>query len=361
MDGCKKTPLYETHLALGGKLIDFGGWALPVQYSSILEEHKAVRERAGLFDVSHMGEIFISGPGAFAFLQYLLTNDYTGLLDNRCRYSPMCYENGGTVDDVIVYRFSEEKYLVVTNASNTEKDYEWMVAAASGYDVTIENRSSEYAQLALQGPLAALILAPLAAGTLPEKNYSFVPALRVAGVECLVSRTGYTGEDGFELYCAAQEGPALHKAILEAGKELGLLPCALGARDTLRFEASMPLYGHEISREITPREAGLNFAVKTDKPEFIGREALLAAPTRKRIGLKLIDRGIAREHMDVLVNGVKVGETTSGGIAPTLGGNYAMAIVEASAADADMFELNVRGRALKAERVKMPFYKRATP
>ena len=358
MDGCKKTPLYDTHLALGGKMVDFGGWALPVQYSSILEEHKAVRERAGLFDVSHMGEIWVCGAGAFAFLQQLLTNDYTGLEPGRCRYSPMCYADGGTVDDVIVYKFTDTDYLVVVNASNTDKDYAWMREQACAFDVELTNSSAAYAQLALQGPRAADILAPLAQSALPEKNYSFVPEVFVANIPCIVSRTGYTGEDGFELYCAAEAAATLHAAILDAGKAYGLLPCALGARDTLRFEASMPLYGHEITKDISPREAGLNFAVKLDKEAFTGKDALCAPPARKRIGLKLIDRGIAREHMDVLVNGEKVGETTSGSPAPTLGGNYAMAIVGASAGDAIEFEVVVRDRALKAERVKMPFYKR---
>lgn len=359
MQDCKHTPLYETHLRLGGKMVDFGGWALPVQYSSILEEHKAVRERAGLFDVSHMGEVFVEGPGAFSYLQNLLTNDLTTLQPCRCRYAAMCYADGGTVDDVLIYMFNEEKYLVVVNAGNTDKDFTWMLAQLEGYEATLKNDSAAYAQLALQGPLAESMLAPLCGGELPEKNYTFVPELEVAGIRAIVSRTGYTGEDGFEVYCAAADGPKLHEALLQAGASDGLLPCGLGARDTLRFEASMPLYGHELTREITPREAGLDFAIKLNKPAFIGKEALAELPRRKRIGLKLIDRGIAREGAEVMTSGRVVGFTTSGSPAPTLGGNFAMALVDADAANAEQYSIMVRGRALEAELAPMPFYKRA--
>ncbi len=359
MDTLKKTPLYDAHIALGGKMVDFGGWALPVQYSSILEEHKAVREACGLFDVSHMGEVFVTGPDALKFLQHILTNDFTNMTPGRCRYSPMCYPDGGTVDDVLVYKLSDQEYLVVVNASNTDKDFAWMQEHAAGYDISLRNESAAWAQLALQGPKAEAVLAPLCSAALPAKNYTFVPELTVAGIKALVSRTGYTGEDGFELYCAANDVAALHAALLKAETDgVKPLPCALGARDTLRFEASMPLYGHELTQEINPRECGLDFAIKLDKPEFIGREALLKQPARVRIGLKLIDRGIAREHMDVAFNGRVAGHTTSGSPAPTLGGNYAMAIVEAGAAQAQEMEILVRGRALKAEVVPLPFYKR---
>lgn len=359
MDTLKKTPLFDAHIALGGKMVDFGGWALPVQYSSILEEHKAVREACGLFDVSHMGEVFVTGPDSLAFLQNLLTNDFTNMTPGRCRYSVMCYPDGGSVDDVLVCKFADEEYLVVVNASNTDKDYAWMQEHAAGYNIQLKNDSANWAQLALQGPKAEAILAPLCDGALPAKYYTFVPELTVCGIKALVSRTGYTGEDGFELYCAAKDGAKLHAALLKAEADgVRPLPCALGARDTLRFEASMPLYGHELTREITPRECGLDFAIKLTKPAFIGREALTAEPARVRVGLKLIDRGIAREHMDVALDGKIVGHTTSGSPAPTLGGNYAMAIVEKDAAQAGTLDIMVRGRALKAEIVPLPFYKR---
>ncbi len=358
-DGLKKTPLYQTHLTLCGKMVDFGGWALPVQYSSILEEHKAVRERCGLFDVSHMGEVFVKGPGALPYLQNILTNDIASMQVGRCRYSVMCYPDGGTVDDVLVYKFTEEKYLVVVNASNTDKDFAWMQAQAAGYDAVLKNESAAWAQLALQGPKAEQLLAPLCDTALPEKNYTFVSRINVAGIPAVVSRTGYTGEDGFEIYCESPNGPALHAALMEAGKAFDILPCGLGARDTLRFEACMPLYGHELTKEISPLEAGLAFAVKLNKESFIGRDALLAPPKRRRVGLKLLDRGIAREHMEVMQNGVLVGHTTSGSPAPTLGGNYAMALVTEEAANAPELEIMVRARALRAQVVPMPFYKRS--
>lgn len=358
MDDTKKTPLYETHIALGGKMVDFGGWALPVQYSSILEEHKAVRERAGLFDVSHMGEVLVKGPDAIAYLHYLLTNDITTMQDNRCRYSAMCYENGGTVDDVLVYKYHDTQYLVVVNAGNTDKDVIWMQQQAAGFDCEVANVSAEWAQLALQGPEAEKLLAPLCGAALPDKNYTFVPEIMVSGIPTMISRTGYTGEDGFEIYCAAKDAAGLHALLMQKGGPFQMLPCGLGARDTLRFEASMPLYGHELTQDITPREAGLDFAIKLQKEKFIGKDALLLPPARKRIGLKLLDRGIAREHMDVLLNGNVVGATTSGSPSPTLGGNYAMALVNVEACSAERFAIAVRGRELMAEAVPMPFYKR---
>lgn len=357
MEGLHQTPLYQAHVALGGKLIDFGGWALPVQYSSVLEEHKAVRERAGLFDVSHMGEIFVTGRDAESYLDHLLTNSIASMQALRCRYSPMCYPDGGTVDDVIVYKFTSERYLVVVNASNTQKDFDWMRQNAEGFDVALDNQSAAFAQIALQGPRANEILAPLCDGPLPEKNYSF-SELKVNGVPAIVSRTGYTGEDGLELYCAAKDGEGLFNFLLETGKAYGILPCGLGARDTLRFEAGMPLYGHELSKGITPREAGLGFAIKLEKGEFLGRKGLVEAPARVRIGLKLIDRGIARGGEDVLVNGKKIGVTTSGVPSPTLGASYAMALVGADAADETAFSIVVRSRPLQAEQVSLPFYKR---
>ena len=359
MDQLKKTPLYDTHVALGGKMVDFGGWALPVQYSSILEEHKAVRERAGLFDVSHMGEVTVKGPGAFDFIQNLVANDITTMKEGRCRYSPMCYEDGGTVDDILIYKFAQDDYMLIVNASNTDKDFRWLLDHKTD-DVELENVSSDYAQLALQGPKHQAVLdAAGVEGELPEKYYWFSPMVKIAGVPCIVSRTGYTGEDGVEMYCKAADGAKLHAALMEAGKCVDMLPCGLGARDTLRFEASMPLYGHELSKDITPKECGLGFAIKLDKPAFIGKEGLLGEPKRVRIGLKLVDRGIAREHTDVYCEGKRVGATTSGGPAPTLGGNYAMALVDAGCADKADFELDVRGRRIKAVQVPMPFYKRA--
>lgn len=352
----KQTPFYGAHVTLGGKLIDFGGWALPVQYASILEEHHAVRERAGLFDVSHMGELVVQGRDAAKFLHHVLTNDMLSFEPGRCRYAILCYPDGGAVDDVVVYKRSDEDFLVIVNAANTDKDFDWLLKNTAGFAVTLENQSPSWAQLALQGPQAQAILAPLCEGALPQKNYSFVQT-RVMGVPAIVSRTGYTGEDGFEVYVSSEE-TGMFESLLAEGAPFGLIPCGLGARDTLRFEAGMPLYGHELSASITPREAGLDFAVKLNKEAFIGRDALLAPPKRKRIGLRLIDRGIARGGgEEVRVGDTVAGFTTSGAPSPMLGGNYAMALVDSAYTDAHKFTIVVR-KPLAAEAVPLPFYTR---
>lgn len=359
MEALKKTPLYETHLKLGGRMVDFGGWNLPVQYSGIVEEHKAVRERAGLFDVSHMGEARVTGKDAFAYLQKILTNDIATMTPGRCRYSMVCYENGGAVDDVLVYKYSDEDYLLVINAGNTAKDLAWFEQNLFG-DAKVIDESPLWAQLALQGPRFLDVLKEAGvSGPLPEKNYTFVPETVVAGIRCMVSRTGYTGEDGVELYCKASDGPALHAALCKAGEAYGLLPCGLGARDTLRFEAGMPLYGHEMDETVTPLEVGVGFAVKLNKEDFIGKRALLSPAKRARIGLHLLERGIMREHCAVYCEGKEVGKTTSGMPVPTLEGSYAMALVDISFAQKDEFEVEVRGKKLKAARAAIPFYKRS--
>lgn len=358
----RKTPLYARHEALGGKIVPFAGHLLPVQYrTGVIAEHMAVRERAGLFDVSHMGEILLTGPGAFANLQMLLTNDYTTLADGRVRYSPMCNAQGGVVDDLIVYRFGPESCLLVVNASNREKDVAWMNAHLTG-NATLEDISEQVAQIALQGPASRGILEKLAeAERLPVKYYSFTANMPVAGLDCLVSRTGYTGEDGFELYCAPQDATQLWDALLDAGKGEGLIPCGLGARDTLRLEASMPLYGHEMDENITPRETGLGMFVKMGKEDFIGKAALLeqGEPARCRVGLSIIGRGIVRENCPVYQGERQVGVTTSGTHCPYLGRPAAMALVERGAAAlGSTVEAEVRGRRVAAEVVPLPFYKR---
>ena len=263
MDG-RKTPLYDRHVAAGGKIVPFAGWLLPVQYSGVIAEHKAVRSACGLFDVSHMGELLLRGADALENVNRLMTNDFSGMAEGQARYSPMCYEDGGTVDDLIVYKCSDTAYFIVVNAANKDKDAAWIGEHLTG-DCAMEDLSDRVAQLALQGPKAEELLRTLT-GDIPERNYTAVLRGTVAGMPCLVSRTGYTGEDGFELYCAPADAPALWDA-LTAG---GALPCGLGARDTLRLEAAMPLYGHELSAEINPYEAGLGIFVKLDKPDFIG-------------------------------------------------------------------------------------------
>lgn len=355
----KKTPLYDAHVALGGKIVPFGGYLLPVQYKDgILKEHKAVRETAGLFDVSHMGEITVRGQGALSFLNYLLTNDFTDLEAGRIRYSPMCYADGGTVDDLLVYKLAEDDYLLCVNASNKDKDYAHIQAQAFG-DVEIKDASSEYCQIALQGPNALAILQQLTdVDNIPTIYYSFTQDKPVAGVKCIISKTGYTGEDGFELYAPAEDAVTLWSAVINAGADYTLLPCGLGCRDTLRLEAGMPLYGHELSAEITPKEANLSMFIKLDKDSFVGKEKLIDKRVRKRIGLVLIDRGIAREGALVFADGKEVGVVTSGTASPTLQKSIAMALVDAAVSDAAVFEIEVRGKRLRAEKVKLPFYKR---
>lgn len=357
-----KTPLYDCHVALGGKIVPFAGYLLPVQYATgVITEHMAVRTKAGLFDVSHMGEVVFSGSDALSNLNQLLTNDFSGMYDGQVRYSPMCNKAGGVVDDLIVYRMDEQNYLVVVNAANRHKDVAWMKEHLIG-DVQFEDVSDTFAQIALQGPKAYDILMKLAdTEHVPVKYYSFVKDGIVAGIHCIVSKTGYTGEDGYELYCAPEDAPVLWNTLLEAGKEFGLIPCGLGARDTLRLEAAMPLYGHEMTDDITPLESGLGFFVKMEKPDFIGKAALAAkgTPNHKRVGLKITGRGIAREQCPVYAGETQIGMVTSGTHCPYLGGAYAMAILPLEYATVGTaVEIDVRGRRITAEVVKLPFYKR---
>lgn len=357
-----KTPLYDAHVKAGGKIVPFAGYLLPVQYATgVIKEHMAVRTQAGLFDVSHMGEVLCEGKDALANLQMLLTNNFDNMVDGQARYSPMCNEKGGTVDDLIVYKKADEKYLIVVNAANKDKDYEWMLTHQFG-EVTFKDVSDQYAQLALQGPKALDILKKLTAEeNIPEKNYYAVFDAEVAGIPCIVSRTGYTGEDGVELYLESSKAEKMWDVLLENGKKEGLIPCGLGARDTLRMEAAMPLYGHEMDDETTPLETGLKFAVKMKKEEFIGKKALeeQGEPKRTRVGLKVTGRGIIREHQDVYLNGEQIGCTTSGTHCPYLGYPIAMALVESGSVElGTVVQVEVRGRQVEAEVVALPFYKR---
>lgn len=358
-----KTPLYDTHVKYGGKIVPFAGYLLPVQYpTGVIKEHQAVRTKCGLFDVSHMGEITCIGPDALANLNHLLTNDFTTMYDGQARYSPMCYDEGGVVDDLIVYKIRDEHYFIVVNAANKDKDFKWMKEHEFG-NAVFEDISNTVGQIALQGPNAKKILLKLAKEEdLPKKYYSCNSHAEAAGIPCILSKTGYTGEDGYEIYMAADKAPDMWEALLEAGKEDGLIPCGLGARDTLRLEAAMPLYGHEMDETVTPIEAGLNFAVKMKKEEFIGKAALEAKgePSRVRVGLKVTGRGIIREHEAVYVGDTQIGMTTSGTHAPYLGYPIAMALVDARYAElGTAVEADVRGRRVAAEIVALPFYKRA--
>ena len=359
-----KTPLYDAHVKAGGKIVPFAGYLLPVQYGTgVITEHMAVREKAGLFDVSHMVEVLCQGKDALANLQKLLTNDFTNMVDGQARYSPMCNENGGTVDDLIVYKRGDNDYFIVVNAANKDKDYQWMLDHQFG-EVTFTDASSQYGQIALQGPKAMEILKKLTAEeNIPKKYYHAVFDTEVAGIPCIISKTGYTGEDGVELYLASENAEKMWDTLLEAGKDEGLIPCGLGARDTLRMEAAMPLYGHEMDDEISPLETGLKFAVKMGKEEdFIGKKAMeeRGEPKITRIGLKVTGRGIIREHQDIYIGEKKIGHTTSGTHCPFLGYPIAMALVDAGSVEiGNKVEVDVRGRKVEAEVIALPFYKRA--
>ncbi len=357
-----KTPLYDVHVAEGGKIVPFAGYLLPVQYGTgVIKEHMAVREACGLFDVSHMGEITFRGETALASLNHILTNDFTNMLVGRVRYSVMCNEKGGCVDDLIVYKFADDYYFVVVNASNRHKDFEHMKKNILP-GTEIEDISDSLAQVALQGPKAYDIMKKLLpADSIPMKNYTAIEKVYVNDMECMISFTGYTGEAGYEIYTAKENAAALWHTLREAGTEFGLIPCGLGARDTLRLEAAMPLYGHEMDDEISPLETGLNFGVKMGKEEFIGRQALLdrGEPKICRVGLQPVDRGILREHQDIYVNDEKIGHTTSGTHCPYLGKAVAMALIDKKFEElGTVVEVDVRGRRIKSEVIALPFYSR---
>jgi len=368
----KKTPLYESHEKAGGKIVPFAGYLLPVQYETgVITEHMAVRTSAGLFDVSHMGEVTLKGKDALKNVQNLVTNDCSKMLDGQVKYSPMCNDYGGVVDDLLVYRKKEDEYLIVINAANRLKDVEWMRWHLSG-EVEFKDISDEVAQLALQGPRSKELLCKLTdEAALPVKYYSFSEHVSVDGIDCLVSRTGYTGEDGYELYCSNEDAVKLWNSILRAGNYVGgkaeredeniIIPCGLGARDTLRLEAAMPLYGHEMDDTISPLETGLSFAVKLDKEDFIGKKGIISrgTPRTARVGLNITGRGIAREHCPIYSGEKLLGTTTSGTHCPFLGHPVAMAIlpIEYSTIGTEV-EIDVRGRRIRAEVVPLPFYKR---
>jgi aminomethyltransferase len=365
MSQLMKTPLFDVYKNYGAKTIDFGGWDLPVQFSNIKEEHEAVRNRAGLFDVSHMGEIDVQGSDSLAYLQKMMTNDVATLNDGDAQYTAMCYENAGVVDDLLVYKKADNHYLLVVNASNIEKDYNWLNDHVFG-DVKLINQSDETSQVALQGPLAQQVLQKLCKET--DLNdigfFKFKENVDINGAKALVSRTGYTGEDGFEIYCNPADVVKIWEDILAAGKEEGVIPCGLGARDTLRFEALLPLYGQELSPEITPLEARIGFAVKVNKEaDFYGKSVLIDQKEnglkRKIVGVEMIDRGIPRHGYAVYKDGEQIGEVTTGTQSPTLGKNIGLALLKIDhTAIGSEVEVEIRGKKLKAVVVKTPFYKK---
>lgn len=358
----KKTPLYQKHVDLKGKIIPFGGYLLPVQYADtgLVKEHLAVRESVGVFDVSHMGEIIIEGSDALTNVQQLFTNDFKDMVSGQIKYTLMCNEEGGIIDDLILYKYHDDKFMAVVNASNKEKDFAWITSKLSG-DVRAIDKSAETGLIAIQGPKAKATLEKLVkAEDFPEKYYTFKEGILIHGIPVDLSETGYTGENGFELYTKAEDIATIWDLVFEAGEEFGITPCGLGARDTLRLEAGMPLYGHEMSSDITPLQVGLKFAVKLNKDDFFGKSALEnSEPERVRVGLKITGKGIVREEALIFADGKEIGISTSGTHAPYLGYAIAMALVDKDKASIGQeVEVEVRKRRIKAEVVPMPFYKK---
>jgi aminomethyltransferase len=357
----KKTALNEAHGKAGGKMIDFGGWDMPVQYKAgTIEEHMAVRTAAGIFDVSHMGEIEIRGPQALELIQRVTTNDASKLADGQAHYSALLYPQGTFVDDILVHRFAADHYFLCVNASNTEKDFNWIVQNASGFDCAVQNVSAAYTQLAIQGPRALEIMQPLCDVHLTAIKYYWFARGHVDGVPAIIARTGYTGEDGVEIYFDPAESERIWDKIVGSGA----LPCGLAARNTLRLEARMALYGNDIDDEHTPYEADLAWIVKPGKGDFIGRDRLVEQKAqgvaRKLAGFEVIDKGIARDHYPVFIDGQEAGIVTSGSPAPFLKKNIGLAYLPVEhTAIGSRFEIDVRGRRLAAEVVQTPFYKRS--
>jgi len=359
----KTTRLHDNHIKLKGRMIEFFGWEMPVEYSGIMDEHLAVRNQAGLFDVSHMGEILVSGPQALEYVQHLTPNNAARTSPEKAQYSALTTPEGTFVDDLLVYCLDETRYLLVVNAANTDKDFEWIRTHTEGFDVTVENVSDRYSQLALQGRKAADILKTLTAADLEALGSFAVVHTEVAGIASMVSRTGYTGEDGFEIYTQSETPGIIWDALLEKGEAHGLKPIGLGARDTLRLEACLMLYGNDIDDTTTALEAGLRWLVKFKKGDFLGRETLLKQKeeglVRKLAGFEVVGRGIARSHYPVFVGGNRVSEVTSGTFAPFLKKSIGLTYlpIESTEVGTDL-EIEVRGKRIPARVVEIPFYKR---
>ncbi len=359
----RATPLNSVHRALGARLVDFGGWEMPVQYSGIVEEHQAVRNSVGLFDVSHMGEIEICGPEAARLADFATTNSAARLKQGQVQYSGLLYAHGGFVDDILVHKVADDSYFLCVNASNQEKDFEH-IHAQNRFDAQVKFVSDRYAQLAIQGPQALPTLQKLTPADLASMRYYWFTDSTVEGAPARIARTGYTGEDGFEIYIPPEDAERIWQRMLQAGKEFGIKPCGLGARDTLRLEAGMALYGHEIDASISPLEAGLDWIVKLEKAEFTGRDALLKQKAsglqRKLSGFEMRGRGIAREGYEVLLDGVGAGWVTSGSPSPTLNRNIGFCYLPAAAAQTGRtIQIMVRNQPVEAVTVQTPFYKRA--
>lgn len=367
----KRTPLFEVYKDYeGAKLIDFGGWELPVNFASgIIAEHMAVRENAGLFDVSHMGEIIVEGKNSEAFLDWLLPNNITGMEEYQCLYSPMCYPDGGVVDDLLVYKYNNSKYLLVVNASNVDKDYKWITEdndwVKNNNDLPgIENKSKKISSVALQGPKSTEYLAAMAGNEINNiKFFYFRDDLKINGIKCIISRTGYTGEVGYEIYVDNKDAVSLWSYILETTKNNGVLPIGLGARDTLRFESKLPLYGHELTKDITPLEANLGFFIDLEKDDFCGKDALVKQKQngipRSLRGCEMVDKGIPREGYRVFLEGNDVGYVTSGTKSPMLNKFCGLVLIKRDLGLklGDEIQIEIKGKLKIAKLVKTPFYK----
>lgn len=358
----EKTPLYDCHVELKGKMVSFAGYLLPVQYEQgLVKEHLAVRNEVGIFDVSHMGEILVEGEDSLSYIQKLVTNDCSKMYDGQVKYSPICNEEGGVIDDLLIYKYNNNKYMLVINAANREKDFKWMKANEFG-NMTLSDVSDDIALIAVQGPKSKQVLLKLMDEEfLPKKYYSFKDKVNIAGCEAMVSKTGYTGELGYEIYCKSLDAKTIWNELLEKGKDEAIVPCGLGCRDTLRLEAGMPLYGNELSDSITPLEAGLAFAVKMDKDNFIGKEAILnkGESNKVRVGIKITGRGIAREDCKVFYNDNEIGQTTSGTHLPYVDYAGAMAYVDKEySSPGTKVLIQVRKRYVEGEIVDLPFYKK---
>jgi aminomethyltransferase len=356
----KKTPLNDVEKELGGKMVDFGGWELPVQFTGILEEHEAVRTKVGVFDVSHMGEVTVKGPQAVELLQRATCNDVAKLDTGRIHYNGLLYQNGGFVDDILIYQNTPEDFFVVVNASNTDKDVEWLRQSAKDLDAEVKNVSADYAQLAIQGPEAERVLQPMTDATLADIKYYRFTTGTVDGASSVISRTGYTGEDGFEIYVAPEHAPRILRKLVDAGVK----PCGLGARDTLRLEAKMALYGNDIDDTTTPIQADLGWIVKLDKGDFAGRDVIARekseGPPRKLVGFEMVDRGIARHGYPVVDGKEEIGVVTSGTHSPTLKKAIGLAYLPLDkSAQGTEFMVLIRGKETRARVIPTPFYKRA--